>query len=252
MHTWTTGYGIFPGCASEPYDLAPESKQLRRFIIQYFMDNQSGPNIHTIQKALKFDQETLWHAIDQLHIGVQVMVTPGTELSLLKMPPFSYVPTRNEGTLDDGRVFNLGCAGESAAAHKLFPGQELTVRSLCPCCWEPITTKWKDGELLENDAPDAVIHIGRGPDDWSKNFVYTCENINFFKSHEHVATWEKQFPEKRGATMPIGKVYQWVKPQAEARYWDYDQPPDVVSAKSLVSTSLTGLKKAGFDVSAWE
>lgn len=52
--------------------------------------------------------------------------------------------------------------------------------------------------------------------------------------------------------MPIGKVFPWVKPQAEARYWDYDQPPDVVSTKSLVSTSLEGLKKAGFDVSAWE
>ncbi|CAH0035436.1 unnamed protein product [Clonostachys rhizophaga] len=252
MHTWTTDYGAFPGCASEPYDLTPESKKLRRFIIQYFMDNQHGPNIHTIQQELGFSQETLWHSIDQLHIGVQVMVTPGTELSLMKMPPFSYVPTRHEGTLDDGRKYNLGCGGEAAAAHKLFPGKEMTVKSLCPCCWEPITHKWKDGQLLSVDAPNAVIHIGRKPTDWSKNFVYTCENINYFKDLEHVAIWEKQFPEKKGATMPIAKVYEWVKPQAEARYWDYDQPPDVVSSKSLVSTSLQGLKKAGFDVSAWE
>ena len=34
MHLWNAPYGVFPGCASEPYDLTPESKKLRRFIIQ--------------------------------------------------------------------------------------------------------------------------------------------------------------------------------------------------------------------------
>ncbi|KAH8882082.1 hypothetical protein GQ53DRAFT_772799 [Thozetella sp. PMI_491] len=154
MHTWNTAYGLFPGCASEQYDLTSESKKLRRFIIQYFMDHQHGPNIHTIQEELAFSQEVLWHSIDQLHIGVQLMVTPGTELSLLKLPPFSYVPTRHEGTLEDWKKIQSG---------------------------EPITHKWKDGELLFVDAPNAVIHIGRDPADWSKNFVFTCDNINYFK-----------------------------------------------------------------------
>lgn len=29
------------------------------------------------------------------------MLTPSTKLSLLKLPPFSYVPTRHEGALED-------------------------------------------------------------------------------------------------------------------------------------------------------
>jgi hypothetical protein len=251
MHDFHFPYGQYPSTATEPYELTDTTKRVRKYFWDSFMEKCKGPDIPQIMGDLNLSQHDLWEALVQLQHGVQVMFVPGTE-NLLRMPPFSYGTTRHHATLDDGRSWWLGCAGESCAAHMHFPDHTMTVKSYCPDCWETITTVWKNGELLSVEPSSTLIHIGIHPDEWRNNFVVTCDNINFFKSKEHIAIWEAKFPNRKGATLPAQKGFKWVEKEARTRYWTYDQGPGVTGSKSITGTTVQAFKKQGFDVTNWE
>jgi hypothetical protein len=97
------------------------------------------------------------------------------------------------------------------------------------------------------DLPDAVIHIGTHPDDFPKDWIVTCDSINFFCSPEHVALWEAAVPERSGVMFPIDKGLQWSSFSAQVRYWDYDRPSNTMTSEPMI----TGLENLGADVSAW-
>jgi alkylmercury lyase-like protein len=247
VHRLYREYGDYEWTAAEPFELSDDAKRVRRFFEDHFLERGTGPDIATLLDEIGLSQERTWDALHELERGVQVMFVPGTE-SFVKMPPFSYVPTRHRVELADGRRWYAGCAGEACAANGLFPGQEVTVRSTCPDCWEPITIRTMDQQLLSADPPDAVIHFGIHPREFGRNWIVTCDNINFFKSAEHVAEWEKAFPHKHGVTMPVAMGPQWVAGIAKARYWNYDRGPDVVSPGTDMVERFEAM---GLDVGPW-
>ncbi|MDA8044375.1 MAG: alkylmercury lyase family protein [Actinomycetota bacterium] len=171
---------------------------------------------------------------------------PGTE-NLVEMPPFSYVPTRHRVTVEDGRGWYAGCAGEACAINGLFPGQTVTITSRCPDCWEAVVLRAKDRALVDLEPDTALIHIGIHPRDFSREWNITCDNINFFRSQDHVDLWEAEFPEKKGIVIPAQKALEWVEGISRSRYWDYDRGPDVASGEMIVE-SFAAL---GVDIPAW-
>jgi hypothetical protein len=58
----------------------------------------------------------------------------------------------------------------------------------------------KDAKFANAEPPEAVIHINIHPRDFSKNCIVTRDDINFFKSQDHVDIRESAFPEKRGGS----------------------------------------------------
>ncbi|MCG2621218.1 alkylmercury lyase family protein [Arthrobacter sp. I2-34] len=251
MHTFHCAYGEYPPQGAEEFEYTETTKRVRRFFEDFIPEQGRAPGIPEIMKALDLDQQETWDALYQLHLGVQIMFVPGTE-NIVKMPPVSFVPTRHRAKLEDGREFWAGCAGEASAFHFRFPGQVTTIESMCPDCWEPIVTKWKDGELLSVEPETALIHIGRHPGEWGDQMMLTCENINFFRSPEHVKVWEEKMPEKRGITLPVDKAVEWVEGEARVRYWDYDRPPGLVGANSLAGSTVEHFRALGADVTYWE
>jgi hypothetical protein len=251
VHHFHYPYGEYPHVATEPFEYTATTKRLRHFLYEHFITKGRGPDIREMMEGLRLGQDEVWEALVQLQQGTQLMFVPGTE-NIVKVPPFSYVASRHHAYVDDGREYWVGCAGETPSTHMLFPGHEVTVKSTCPCCFETVTTVWKDGELLSADPVNAVVHIGKHPDDWGHNMVETCDNINLFRNLDHVAAWERQFPEKAGATLPVQKVFSWVEREARQRFWNYDYGPGLVGANSVVGTTVELFRDAGFDVAHWE
>lgn len=250
MHTFHSPYGDYPVQGAEPFEYTDTTKRVRRFYEDFIPDNGRPPGIPEVMRALELSQNELWDALYELHLGVQLMFVPGTE-NIVKFPPMSFVPTRHRATLEDGRQFWAGCAGEASAFHFRFPGQITTIESMCPDCWESVVTTWKDGELLSVQPETATIHIGRHPAEWGEEMMRTCENINFFVSPEHVRVWEEAMPDKRGVMIPIDKAVQWVEGEARVRYWDYDRPPGLVGAGSLAGSTVEFFEALGADVTVW-
>ena len=247
MHQFHSPYGVYGHTPAEPFELTPDAKRVRRFLEDYFIVHGFGPDFPEIMTTLQMSQNETWEAIHQLEQAVQVMLVPGTE-NLVKMPPFSYVPTPHRVSLGDSRRWYTGCAGEACAINKMFPGRQVTIESTCRDCWEPITLVMKDGELLSVDPPEAVIHLGVHPSKFGEDWIVTCDSINFFRSAEHVAAWEEAVPQRRGVMMPIEMGPAWVDGVASTRYWNYDRGSDAVDGGAL----LARFRAMGLDVKAWE
>lgn len=251
MHKFHNPYGVLPPLATETFDLTDTTKRVRRYYEDFIPNNGRPPTFLEAMEGLDITHEELWDSLDQLYRGVQVMFLEGTE-SLIKMPPFAFYPTRHRVTLEDGRAFWTGCAGEASAFSVQFPGLLATVESLCPDCGEKITSTWKDGALLSVDPEGTLINIGQFPDKWGENMTLACESINYFKNRDHIENWVAQVPEHAGAILPIEKAQAWVAGVASIRYWDYDRGPDVVGTNAPVGTTIDGFRAAGADVTAWE
>ena len=106
----------------------------------------------------------------------------------------------------------------------------------------------RDRRLVSVTPDTAIMHWGvharRFTDDW----IVTCDSINFFRSHEHVARWEEAVPARTGITMSVALGIAAVEGIATQRYWNYDRGPDLAQAENLIRN----YKALGVDVSTWE
>ena len=249
MHSFHAPYGVYGNTASEWFELTENTKRVRRYLEDSFIEHGRGPNLAQIMRDLGLDQRTTWHSLHQLERGVQLMFVPGTE-TISKMPPFSNVPTRHRLTVDGESKWYVGCAGECCAVGGMFPGRTAIIDSFCPDCWEPIRFETKDLIVVALDPPTTVLHIGIHPNRFREEWNVTCDSINFFISAEHVAEWERAFPDKRGVIVPIklGEAPPMGVEIARIRHWDYDRGPDPGGGQAMVER----YRAMGLDVSAWE
>jgi hypothetical protein len=93
-----------------------------------------------------------------------------------------------------------------------------------------------------------VLHIGVSPQNFSRDWIVTCDSINFFIDPDHVAAWERTYPEKRGIHFPAARGLLWVDGIARTRHYDYDRGPDLAAAEGM----LANFRAQGFDTSVWE
>jgi hypothetical protein len=247
MHRFHGPYGQYGNTVTESFEFTPDAKRVRHFLYEYFLEHCRAPTLLTIVEQLGLDQDQTWDALHQLERANFVVFVPGTE-DILKVPPFSAAPTRHTVIAEDGRTWYAGCAGEACSVNGMLPGATVTIKAMCPECWGPLVFTVRDREYVSLDLPEAVIHIGTHPDDFPKDWIVTCDSINFFCSPEHVAIWEAAVPERKGVMFPIDKGLQWSSFSAQVRYWDYDRPSNTMTTAPMVA----GLKNLGADVSAWE
>lgn len=246
MHQFHSLYGCYGNTSTERFEFTPDAKRLRKYLYDYFLQHRTAPDLKTIANELGFSQDQVWEGLHQMERANFVVFIPGTE-DILKVPPFSAAPTRHKVTGEDGRTWYAGCAGEACSLNALLPGTRVTVTSTCPDCWEPITFEARDREFLCIDPESAVIHIGTHPSDFRKDWIVTCDSINFFRSAEHVKTWEAAVPERQGVHFPIQMGMKWTDFSARTRYWDYDRP----SNQYIPGAMERSLEALGADVSVW-
>lgn len=252
MHPLYAPYGEYPPTMTQWFELTENAKRVRRYLVDSFVHHGRSPKVTQIARDLKLDQNQTWHSLWQLQQAVGggaggVVFVPGTE-DILKMVPFSNVPTRHAITIDGESKWYAGCAGESCSMDGLFPGKIINIDSVCLDCWEPIRLQIKDRKLLALEPSTAVLHWGMHPAKFRENWVTACDSINFFVSKDHVAAWERAVPQKRGVVMPIEVALRQVDDLAARRATDYDLAP----RGGDPATMIERFKKMGLDVSAWE
>ena len=247
MHPIYAPYGVYHDTASEWFEMTENAKKVRLYLEDFFIEHGRSPNLPRIMRDNGLDQNQTWHALWQLERAVQVMFVPGSE-DIVKVPPFSNAATRHRVTVDGESKWFAGCAGESCAVNAMFPGKTVTVDSHCPCCWEPIRFSAKDRQLVDFEPKTAVLHIGVSPHNFRKDWIVTCDSINFFIDADHVAVWEKAWPQKRGVYMPAPNGIAWVDRVASTRHYDYNRGPDVANGDMI----RQAFADSGLDVSVWD
>ena len=71
--------------------------------------------------------------------------------------PFSSIPNSHRISVGgEQRWFGL-CGPGALVAGRMFPGQEVTVETRCPQTGTAITVRLRDGEILAQTPPDAVV-----------------------------------------------------------------------------------------------
>lgn len=242
-------YGVHPPTASATFELSADAMAVRRAFEESFMTDGFGPDPHQIAKGLGLSSAAMSAALTQLQQAVQVMFVPGTE-TVVKMPPFSYVPTRHTVSVGDARRWYAGCAGEACAFSKLFRGRTVIVDSRCPHCDDPVQINVKEGVVLRSEPDEAVIHVGIHPLHSSLDWITTCDSINFFPAASHVEQWEDMVPSRRGVCFPVALGPPWVDAVASSRYWDYERGPEVVNREG-VEKMIGWFESHGIDTRPW-
>jgi hypothetical protein len=249
MEQFEQAYAHYGSTATEPFDLTSDAKRIRRYLELAFIASGRGPNLASISADLDLSRDATREALSLLQKGVQVLFVPGTE-DILKLPPFSNVPTRHAVTVDGEAKWFSGCAGESCAIDALFPGKEVVIASSCPDCWQPIEMVVRDRQLLSLQPATAVVHWGRHPRDLPHNWTVSCDRINFFVDADHARAWEDTVTGEPGILTSVELTLRSVDGIARKRHWDYDRGPEIFPPGG--GPLLAALAEAGADLAPWE
>lgn len=213
------------------WSFSAEAITVRRYLYRRYLDNGRGANAVQIAQATGFDRGQVRDALLELERGVMVMIERDTDGVVIKCPPWSDIPTDHEIEVDARFAAYAGCAFEALNAPFVYPGQQVAVRSACPHCGEPIRLTFADDALDSHEPDTAVLHVGLDPRVWAENWVAACANNNFFPSAEHAAAWEREFPDRRGLTLPLTLAHGL--PRYRHRL-DYERGADVGGGEKML------------------
>jgi Alkylmercury lyase len=242
-------YGQYGATTSVPFEFSTDAKRVRRHLELTYIETGRGPSVAVMATQLGLTREATRVALSELQQGVQVMFVPGTE-DLLKVPPFSNVPTRHAVSVGGRSGWFAGCAGESCAVDALFPGQEVVIVSSCPDCWQPIELVIRDRHLLSLKPTTAVVHWGMHPRDLPQNWLVGCDRVNFFVDANHARHWEESTTGEPGVITAVELTIRSVDGIARIRHWDYDRGPEVFPSDG--GPLLAALTAAGADFTPWQ
>ena len=248
MHTLSRPYGSWGDTAAEPFELDADAKRVRRYLESTFIEHGRAPTLAAVASELGLSRAATRQALSLLERGVQVMFVPGTE-NIVKVPPFSTLATRHAVEVDGSGGWFAGCAAEACAIDALFPGREVAIRSACPDCWQPIEIVMSDRRVRSLRPETAVVHWGLHPRHFSRDWLATCEHINFFVDTAHARAWEAQLEHEPGLISSVELTVRSVDNMAAQRHWDYDRGPEIFPPGG--GPLIEALAGGGIDVSIW-
>jgi hypothetical protein len=232
------------------FPFSDDALRLRQFLYEYWCREGHGPNLRAAHEGTGLSRERLVDAYRQLDLGIICVVDHDTQnLNLLKVQPFSSVPSQVEVHRDGRFHCYAGCALESIALSRMppFAGVALRLESYCACCLAPIRIDVRDGEVLAAAPAAVAIHVSTSPRDWNTtNIVSMCDSMNFVHDAAHAAAYERQIA-RRSVLVTLEQARRFVADTAANRMYRYDWPPVAVKPARI----LAGLKALGVDLSNW-
>jgi hypothetical protein len=228
------------------FEFSEEAKRLRAFVYEYWCEHGHGPNLRAAHEGTGLDRRQLVQGYKELQLGIICVVDQDSvNCNVLKFQPFSSFPSQVEVWIDGAFHSFAGCALESVAISKMppFAGRELTLRSYCACCLQPIDLTAVDGVVTG----DALVHISTSPWDWNNDdIVHQCDSMNYVLGPAHAERYER-ITSRRGVSLTIEQTARFVKATGDSRMHDYDWAPATLNPPAVI----LGLKQLGADVSAW-
>ena len=150
--------------------LNKEEKEVRRFLMNYTIDNDKPYNLKddlglAADKMEKSNQEL--SDLFNILIGKGVIVV-GEDSNINYIYPISSMKTNHKVKLADGRSFNSMCAIDSIGSAFTFK-QDVEIKSVCSDTGKPISIKIVDEKFEEVSPIDMeILHVDlKNNDNWS-------------------------------------------------------------------------------------
>jgi hypothetical protein len=130
-----------------------------RGVLEHFVETGRAP--HFTELAVQMDlppdrAKELQHTAAEAGVGAWFI--HGTDY-VECWAPFSNVPTHHLIEIEGEQKWYGQCGVEALAVCWMFPRTEVTIKSRCVHCAEPVTVVMRDGEVLASDPSTAVGHM---------------------------------------------------------------------------------------------
>ena len=148
-------------------------ERLHQRVLREFLARGQAPTYLDLARAEGLPPEAARQALRDLLAAVPgCWQHPGTD-HIVSYAPFNNLPTWHRVTVEGEQKWTAQCGFESLAVTYLFPGQEVTIDSLCRDCGEPVRVTMRDGAVLSLDPPEAVAHSNLPLARWFDDFAAT-------------------------------------------------------------------------------
>ncbi len=142
-------------------NLNEEERKVRRYIINYIIDNDQVFNLDkvkdTMSKDMGFSEEKLRTLFNNL--GNKRTIVADEDKNVNFIYPVSAVETNHRVTLSDGRKFSAMCAIDAMGTAYTF-NQDIRVESVCSNSGKSISLEIKDGTLVDYNNEDIhILHV---------------------------------------------------------------------------------------------
>ncbi len=141
--------------------LSQEEKIIRRYLMNYVIDNGQAFNMNNLSKIVDdvkiMGEEKVVSILDRL-LKKNVIVAD-EEGNINFIYPVSAMPTNHRIKLQDGREFTAMCAIDAIGTAFTFK-QDVDIESKCSNCGSNIKVSVKNGELYSYEPNDLhILHV---------------------------------------------------------------------------------------------
>ncbi len=151
--------------------LSKKEKVIRRYLMNYVIDNGQAFNLNNLSKIaedLEMTRELAKDTLDSLIKKNGVVADDNGNINFIY--PVSALPTNHRVKLDDGREFTAMCAIDAMGAAFTFK-QNVDVISNCSNCGSDIKVSIRNGQLYSYEPSDLhILHVDLNKNvNWSGN-----------------------------------------------------------------------------------
>lgn len=140
--------------------LSKEEKRVRRYLMNYVIDNGRAFNINNSSRIAE-DMKMIKEETDDILSGLldKNGIVSDEEGNINFIYPVSAIPTNHRITLMDGREFTAMCAIDAMGTAFTF-NQDVDIVSQCSNCGSDIRVSIKNGKLYSYEPDDLhILHV---------------------------------------------------------------------------------------------
>jgi Alkylmercury lyase len=219
-------------------------------IYQFWAENSRPPSSADLHQLTGVGLLDMRQAFAELSNGMALSFPDERiQLTIVKAPPFSAVPTPVACWMNDEFHAYLGCPAEALTVSLLpmYAEHELTIRSSCACCFAPIEMMVKEGAVVSITSADVRVCISSSPWAWvSGSIDRVCDNFHFVLDCDHARELDLQLG-RRCAVATLEQIRLFGADVARRRMRDPSWGPIHFRARPIIRH----LARSGVDVSLW-
>lgn len=218
-------------------------------VYRHWAANGRPPSVVDLHAATGLDARQLRQAFVELSDGLALAFPEErVQLTILKAPPYSAVPTPVACWIDGEFHAYLGCPAEAMTIARLplYDGKPLQIRTACTACFSPIELVVRDDEIV-SAAPDVRICVSTAPWEWGKGPIdRVCDAFHFVCDESHARRLETLLGRRCVVATPA-QIQQLGARVAARRMRDPQWGPVQLTPEPFIRQ----LERSGVDVGAW-
>jgi len=208
--------------------LSEKARKVRKVIMDQVLAEGTCPRIEEICGSLSMTADEIRPILRDLEAAVCIAVQNRTHAGITNFQeeklagpvpdlgeifyarPFAAFRNHYPIWVDGEQKWWGECAVECCGVSAMFPGREVTVRSVCRQTKEPVELVARDGALLHFSPSTLRVHFGFAVRYMPDDAIGWCDFNSFFRSEEAVREWRQSHPGVRGITRDPVAVSRFV------------------------------------------